>query len=513
MSSETQSEAKEYTGEQVLKMAMHLHQKMAFDGAKQMYARVLDVWPDCSDAVHYSGILAHQQEKDTDRAIALVEKSLVMAPEHPDFHNNYGNLLKAKGRKAEAEAAYRRALELRPDFPDARNNLGLMLQDQKDHEGAIAAFRQIIQDDPNHVVALLNLGNILGILDRWEEAEATYKKAIEIFPNSSEGYYRLARLYWRQDRNEEAIGLFHKSIATDPDRSDAYFSLGEAFGRRGQNEDAVQAFAQSIKIDPTNWVSYHALGLALNLMGRVENAVEVWKRWSEGEPGNPVPRHLLTAGLGKDVPARAQDDYITHSFDNFSDTFDQQLARLQYKAPTIVAEALKKAREGNAGALDILDAGCGTGLCAPLLRSTARTLIGVDLSPGMLEKARERGGYDELHSAELTEFIMRFEQRFDAIISADTLCYFGDLEAVMKAAMRALRPGGHLVFTVEESTGANAGSGFHLALTGRFTHSREYIARAISDAGLERCSITSETLRLEYLKPVQGLVIVARRDA
>jgi hypothetical protein len=88
-------------------------------------------------------------------------------------------------------------------------------------------------------------------------------------------------------------------------------------------------------------------------------------------------------------------------------------------------------------------------LCGPLLRPFARHLRGVDLSERMLQNAKARGGYDALHKAELTAFIQNYAHAFDLIVSADTLCYFGDLEPVCRAAHRALRPGGTLLFTVE----------------------------------------------------------------
>src|SRR3954452_5049487 len=40
---------------------------------------------------------------------------------------------------------------------------------------------------------------------------------------------------------------------------------------------------------------------------------------------------------------------------------------------------------------DLLEVGCGTGLLLERLARIARTARGVDLSPGMLERARERG--------------------------------------------------------------------------------------------------------------------------
>lgn len=52
-----------------------------------------------------------------------------------------------------------------------------------------------------------------------------------------------------------------------------------------------------------------------------------------------------------------------------------------------------------------VDLGCGTGLMGPLLRPHTQQLAGVDLSAGMVQKARERGCYDELAVDELVQFL------------------------------------------------------------------------------------------------------------
>jgi predicted TPR repeat methyltransferase len=116
--------------------------------------------------------------------------------------------------------------------------------------------------------------------------------------------------------------------------------------------------------------------------------------------------------------------------------------------PELVTEALRE--DGlRPGGLDILDAGCGTGLCGALLRPFANRLHGVDLSPGMLEKARADGHYDALIECELTAFMDARPQHYDVIACADTLCYFGDLHSVVKAAGVALRMAGRFAFSVE----------------------------------------------------------------
>ena len=91
------------------------------------------------------------------------------------------------------------------------------------------------------------------------------------------------------------------------------------------------------------------------------------------------------------------------------------------------------------------------------------------------------------------------------IVSADTLVYFGPLDGVAAAAASALRPGGVLVFTVEELAGE---AGYAISPTGRYRHARGYVERVLADAGLQSEVVPAE-LRLESGEPVAGLVVRA----
>jgi predicted TPR repeat methyltransferase len=162
------------------------------------------------------------------------------------------------------------------------------------------------------------------------------------------------------------------------------------------------------------------------------------------------------------------------------------------------------------GRAAVLDAGCGTGWCGPLLRATAGHLVGVDLSPGMLALARQRGVYDELHEAELTGFLGERPAAFDIIVLADVLCYFGKLEPAIRAARDALLSGGLLCFSVEALAEAAAGDCFQLGQHGRFTHARPYLERIMIDAGFGPPGIDSVVLRQELGKPVRGYLVTGR---
>jgi predicted TPR repeat methyltransferase len=222
---------------------------------------------------------------------------------------------------------------------------------------------------------------------------------------------------------------------------------------------------------------------------------------------------MLAAISGEGVPERADDRYIVKTFDGFADSFDEQLAGLGYSAPQLVAASLIVHPLYLTGRAEVLDAGCGTGWCGPLLRATAGRLVGVDLSSRMLALARARGIYDELQEAELTAFMSLRPAAFDIIVSADVLCYFGRLEPAIRAAHEALLSGGLLCFSVEALAEAAAGECFRLGQHGRYSHTRPYLEQVMSDTGFEAPVIDTVVLRQELGQPVKGYLVSGRRGA
>src|SRR5262249_21348812 len=160
--------------------------------------------------------------------------------------------------------------------------------------------------------------------------------------------------------------------------------------------------------------------------------------------------------------------------------------------------------------LDVLDAGCGTGLCGPLLAPYARRLVGVDLSAGMLTHAKEKKIYDALTRAELTDYLRNNHEAFDLIVSADALVYFGDLEGVLTAASAAMRPNGLLVFTLEHAVRAEPNVDYRLEVHGRYSHAPAYVEQSLVAARL-RPEMAHAELRTEAGVPVAGPVIRAKK--
>src|SRR5690606_10441247 len=140
-------------------------------------------------------------------------------------------------------------------------------------------------------------------------------------------------------------------------------------------------------------------------------------------------------------------------------------------------------------------------------RSWSRRLVGVDLSSGMIDKARERGVYDALEVAELCAFMRQHERAYDLIVAADTLVYFGALEEALTAARLALRRQGLLAFTLERAEDV---ARQRLQPHGRYVHQRDYVEAAVAAAGLRLECINEVVLRRERGEDVQGMAVFAR---
>ena len=416
------------------------------------------------------------------------------------------------GDRALAERLYRQVLDATPGNPDALHFLGVLAHQRGCSDEAVDLIGRALALVPGHAGAHNNLGNVHKESGRLAEAEACYRRALDCSPGNPDALTNLAVVLEAQGQLIDAFKVYGILLTLAPEHAVGYYLFGIFLRNNARGEahieQAVACLHSAWRLDPANTRTLEQLGVTLYMTGRCEEAAAVYRNWLAREPDNPIPEHMLAACGGAPPPARAGDEYVRRVFDGFAASFDEQLlSNLDYRAPQLVATALAPVF-AEAPCLDILDAGCGTGLCAPLLRSRARRLTGVDLSGGMVDKARERGGYDELVVAELTGYLCDHPGAFDVVVSADTLVYFGDLHEVCAAAARALRPGGAFVFTVEAL--ADDPDSVELGPSGRYRHGAAHVRRALESAGLSDPSITEGTLRREFGEAVRGWIVVAR---
>jgi demethylmenaquinone methyltransferase/2-methoxy-6-polyprenyl-1,4-benzoquinol methylase len=99
----------------------------------------------------------------------------------------------------------------------------------------------------------------------------------------------------------------------------------------------------------------------------------------------------------------------------------------------------------------VVELGCGTGLSFPLIMEAIGPegrLIGVDLSPGMLEHARQkvaRAGWTNVELVQANMAAYEFPEDVNAVLSVGAFGYVTQYDQVIHAAADALLPGGRIV--------------------------------------------------------------------
>ncbi|HEX6833902.1 MAG TPA: methyltransferase domain-containing protein, partial [Rudaea sp.] len=217
-------------------------------------------------------------------------------------------------------------------------------------------------------------------------------------------------------------------------------------------------------------------------------------------------RFHLAAARGETPPTQPR-EMVAALFDTYANRFDRHLVgQLQYRVPRRVAEILLARRPDRR--MDVLDLGSGTGLLGVYLGRVDGALVGVDLSPRMLQEAARHGVYSELRENELlAELRARPQASFDFVVANDVFIYVGDLSEVIPACARVLRPGGALVFSCESA--AETEGALVLRASRRYAHSQASIQALCAGSGFARTQIEPVTIRLDGTVPVHGFIAIA----
>ena len=134
----------------------------------------------------------------------------------------------------------------------------------------------------------------------------------------------------------------------------------------------------------------------------------------------------------------------------------------------------------------------------------------------VLERAADRtaphGGhvYDELVLGDLTSFLADRPRAFDAIVTADTFIYLGDLRPVFEVAACALRPGGLMVASIEQAApDVDPDVGYRVLTSGRFEHRIDWVTAELTRVGFVDVAATEFVVRQEDGAPITGAVMTA----
>ena len=168
---------------------------------------------------------------------------------------------------------------------------------------------------------------------------------------------------------------------------------------------------------------------------------------------------------------QSDNDYVARSYalssvngardlyDEWAASYDKDLAAAKYTSPGYAVDAIIASLgqdSQDVRSFKVLDAGCGTGLVGVLLKqklvllSSESEIDGLDLSPGMLERARKTNAYSVLEEADLSKPIARPDCMYDIVACVGTLTRGHVGPDCLLELARVTKPGGLLVVTVND---------------------------------------------------------------
>ena len=462
-----------------------------------------------------------------------------------------GSCLDALGKPAQAIKFYQKASKLNPASVSTLLALSYLYYQKADYANAVKFCERVLKLEPHNTSAWLNLGNIAYCQGAFEKALSYYEK---VYLEDDKNYLALinmANTCFDLKYFASAIEYAHKTLKIYPSSFDAYLIRGNSYLELGKYAKAEEELLLARELNVKNpWV-YNAFSRLYQKLERWDEALSAgWKailcepdaqdeqhinfgyllyeymaekegtlaatyahKWLEKFIGTKLVLYMANAILNNQQIECAEPRYVGKMFDVFAPDFDTTLAGLEYKAPQFLAEAAQKVcAKPFWRPLNVLDLGCGTGLCAEKLKKTLGWCLidGVDLSAKMLEQAADKKLYHHLKQADITTYLSNCANAYPLVTACDVLTYFGNLKTIFDLVARVLKPQGAFIFTVSENRIDDAD--YHLMPSGRFVHNISYVKKLLKYCGLSLISCDRKALRTEGDKIVYGYVVAVRKQ-
>lgn len=411
--------------------------------------------------------------------------------------------LQQRGELAAADARCRELLAQRTD-PALLHLHGVVSMQLGDLAGAAAALQRALSLTPESVQLLACAALVEVRAGRFEAGGELYRRALRLEPRHRDALCGHGAALQQQGQVEAAREAFAACAAAHPGFAEAWCNLGGAEVALGRVAEAEAAYRRAVQAAPGFAAAHQGLVWVLTTSGQTAARAAAVRAWAAACPEHPAALHLSRSLQAGPPPDRCPAGFVVQHFDEFAPVYDDVLRQLA----TAVADAFAAMwRQQRLAAMRVLDLGCGTGSGSEWLRAEGRRLVGVDLSRGMLERAAARGLYDELHCGDIAAFVAATAARFDAVLLADVLPYFGELRPLFAGVARCLDAGGAVLASYETA----ATPLFTLAATGRFQHHADAVRAAAVANGFAVLCHDAAVLRREGGRPVEGGIVLLRR--
>lgn len=493
--------------ENLYDLALKAQQEGDIDTAIRCYRDLHEKNPENMEVTLLLGIL-YGQQKAWSQAITFYKKAIAIDPNHENTFFNLALAELSEKRTDDAIINLQNTLKINPNHAKARRQLAQILQQRGEFKEAISHYQFSIHDDPDHVDTYINLGAALISTGDIMDAIQQFNKALVLDPQNFEAHYNLGAIYLNAKNLEQAL-IHYISLLDKHSSPEIYYNIGVIYMYQNRQSDAIGFLRQAIDYDNTYFDAHVNLGVCYLKIHDIAKAAEHYQIAHNIRPNNHEISYLLDALQQKNTQNSAPKDFVRNLFDQYAPYFEKHLMEhLDYQSPQKLYDAVCKIIPAHKTNLVILDLGCGTGLCGTLFKKSSKKLIGVDISPMMVNEAKSKNLYDEIIIEDIVHALDHLKQN-DLILAADVFGYIGDLDKIFSLAHAALNKEGIFAFTIEKQDDS-INTDYHLEQTARFTHSAHYIQQLSKKYGFNIALQEEITLRKQNNTPLQGLLFILK---
>jgi folate-binding protein YgfZ len=189
---------------------------------------------------------------DADRALELLERAQLIAPDFADAVESVGVILGRLGRYDEAIERMERLLEIEPSSVMAHSNLSLFHNQLGDKERAEHHLALATRASFGGAAASATAASERRAADAAEadrrRREEMFRQVLEIDPDDALAHFGLGELAAERDRLDEAVGHLERALASDPGHAAAILALGAVFERLEKPDRAHEIYNRGIEV-------------------------------------------------------------------------------------------------------------------------------------------------------------------------------------------------------------------------------------------------------------------------
>ncbi len=250
-----------------------LRRNQVFGDAVELWRDTTSKRPESARAWNNMAVaMLHDKNQSLDATLEVLDRALMLDPDHLEARSNRGNLMVRMGRFAEAIQEFTEAGKRKSNFLEVENGLTVAYCELRRWEKAIHHGLRTVELAPHWDGAWYNLGNAFLGATQFKEAAQAYQRSLGINPNQPSAWNNLALTLMRDSQLMEAEKTFFDTVNRFPLHAEAWANYGQLLGELNRPHEAVAAYQRALQARADYFKVYLLMAEQLVVLGQTDHA-------------------------------------------------------------------------------------------------------------------------------------------------------------------------------------------------------------------------------------------------